>query len=144
MGSECRACFEHERFGEPHCGEHCDCVDCEPRRLRKRIAELEAENARLKRQYDTCWHCLDSLEPPESPAHCENCPAYGDCDDEHCEEEGCVEQRKLFARALIARIDRDGGQKQSSESLQMSCYRASETVAEMQAALDAWAKGGAS
>jgi hypothetical protein len=45
---ECRPCFEHRRFNEPHCEEHCDCVECEPRRLKKRVAQLESELATLR------------------------------------------------------------------------------------------------
>lgn len=43
---------------------------------------------------------------------------------------------ELFARALIAKIDRDGGKAQLGESLQYSCHRAIGVVAEAFAELD--------
>lgn len=42
----------------------------------------------------------------------------------------------LFARALVAKIDRDGGQAQRGESLQYSCHRATGAVIEALAELD--------
>jgi hypothetical protein len=39
---------------------------------------------------DLCWHCHAVLIP--EPAHCDRCPAPGDCDVEGCSAPGCSDE----------------------------------------------------
>jgi len=54
-----------------------------------------------RRSTDVCWHCLDILQLPESPAFCERCPRPGDCDNENCEEPGCLVKRNPIQYAVV-------------------------------------------
>ena len=54
------------------------------------LTKLLEELDHLRAASTHCWHCSGALMN-ETRAHCEECPAYNDCDMEGCPEPGCAE-----------------------------------------------------
>lgn len=110
---------------------------------RRREAEARVKELEEQHPPDDCDHCGNTMDGHvcSTADVCLDCwnaskRRITDLESQLAAARDDLGASELFARALIAKIDRDGGQAQLGESLQYSCHRAIGVVTEAFAELD--------